>query len=338
MSLLNQVLQDLEKRNAEKTPEYQQLSHVRVNAIDQSKSYYLVFAIVCITGIIAAIFFYTQKTPETLEKLQIVKQQVAKQSVAKQTANISIKKKPPTPNTVRSTHTATKTIQSNKQQIKSDNSAGQKKQPTKIISKQQITKKKLINQTVKKLSNEQKAEQYYLQAKKQQLNSDKQKNLELAIQLNPLQINARLLLTNTLLQQGLTNQSAALLDQSLELFPQNLRLITLRSQLFLQRKQAQDALSILHRIDEKHVQDETYLGLLAAAYQQNNDNSNSLKTYQKLLLINPQKAEHWLGLAIALEKQEHPQQALNAYQQALNKKTLKPVIVSYIKQRISILK
>jgi Flp pilus assembly protein TadD len=350
MSLLNQVLQDLEKRNAEKTPEYQQLSHVRATTVNPSKSYYLVFAIVCITGIITAIFFYTQKTPDTLEEQQIVKQQIAKQSVAKQTANISIKKKPPTkpptPNTARSTHTATttktktktKTIQSDKQQIKSGNSAGQKKQQTKIISKQKITKKKLINQTVKKLSNEEKAEQYYLQAKKQQLNSDKQKNLELAIQLNPQHINARLLLSNTLLQQGLTNQSTALLDQSLELFPQNLRLITLRSQLFLQRKQAQDALSILHRIDENHVQDETYLGLLAAAYQQNNDNFNSLKTYQKLLLINPQKAEHWLGLAIALEKQEHPQQALNAYQQALNKKTLKPVIVSYIKQRISILK
>jgi len=375
MSLLNQVLQDLEKRNAENLPEQLKLSNLKAITIKPSRSYYLPFAILCITGIIAIIIFTAQKTPGTLEKPDIAKQSIVKQSVAIQTSANVIKKIPPkqpsVPEPVHSINSpisygmldsllnslwgkmytdntfgtiniykaqASKTIQTSSQQIGSGYSARQKKQPAKIKAKRKTIRKKPKDQTIKKPSNKQKAEHYFLLAEKQQHHSDKQKNLELAILLNPQHINARLLLTNTLLQQGLTIQSAKLLDQSLVLFPQNLQFITLRSQLFLQQKQAQDALNILHLIDENYVQDETYLSLLAAAYQQNNDNFNSLKTYQKLLNINPQKAEYWLGLAIALEKQGYPQQARNAYQQALDKNTLKPVILSYIKQRISILK
>ena len=328
MSLLNQVLQDLEKRNAENIPEHQPLSKVKAITNNQGRSTYLPFAILCITGIIAIIVFNIQKTPETLEERNIVKQ-----SLAIPTPNNILKKtplkKPSIPKAVPSKHKtlAAKKNQQNKQQTESG-----------ISTKQNTIKKKPENRSVKKLTNEQKAEQYFSLAKKQQSNSDKQKNLQLAIQLNPQHINARLLLTNILLQQGLTLQATILLDQSLMLFPHNLQFITLRSQLFLQEKQAQNALNILHHIDKNQVQDETYLSLLAAAYQQNNDNLNSLNTYQKLVKINPHKAEYWLGLAIAQEKQLHPQQALYSYQQALNKNTLKPVIVNYIKERISILK
>ena len=91
-------------------------------------------------------------------------------------------------------------------------------------------------------------------------------------------------------------------------------------------------------MDASYIQDETYLGLLAATYQQKNNYSKSLEVYQKLVTINPDKAEYWLGLAIAYENQAEKPQALHAYQQALNKNPLKTVIVSYIKQRISILK
>ena len=325
MSLLNQVLQDLEKRNAENIPEHQQLSKIKVISINQGRSTYFPFAIFCIIGIISITIFNTQKTLETREERNIVKQ-----SLAIPAPNNILKKaplkKPSIPNVILS-KPKTQTAKNKKQQTESG-----------ISTKQKTIKKKPEHQTVKKLSNEQKAAQYFSLAKQQQSNGDKQKNLELAIQLNPQHINARLLLTNMLLQQGLTLQAAILLDQSLMLFPQNLQFITLRSQLFLQKKQAQNALNILHHIDKNQVQDETYLSLLAAAHQQNNDNLNSLTTYQKLVKINPQKAEYWLGLAIAQEKQDHPHLALNAYQQALNKNTLKPVIVDYIKERISILK
>jgi tetratricopeptide (TPR) repeat protein len=108
--------------------------------------------------------------------------------------------------------------------------------------------------------------------------------------------------------------------------------------LFLQNNQPQLALNILHRIDSRYNQDEMYLSLLASAYQQNSEDLHSLQIYQKLIVINPQKAEYWLGLAIAQEKQGNKSQALKGYQQALDKKTLKKSIVSYIKQRVSSLK
>jgi Flp pilus assembly protein TadD len=50
--------------------------------------------------------------------------------------------------------------------------------------------------------------------------------------------------------------------------------------------------------------------------------------------VNPEKAENWLGLALSEEKLGNSNLAREAYQQALNKNTLKESIVKYINQRL----
>jgi len=74
---------------------------------------------------------------------------------------------------------------------------------------------------------------------------------------------------------------------------------------------------------------------LAATYQQLQSFTNAANVYQKLVSVNPEKAENWLGFALAQEKLGNPKLAREAYQQALSKNTLKPSVVSYIKQRLS---
>ncbi|MFW5442929.1 MAG: tetratricopeptide repeat protein [Methylococcaceae bacterium] len=329
MSLLNQVLIDLEKRNTKNTPEQQPLNNIKTPPLTQKKPYYLLLAFILFASI-AGIIFYHLKEPE--------KQVKTISSSLKKIASLTLPEEKPVitfPTAIAQDIQVTKPkvstpVQKPKQKQK-PKLAETKPAPASISTKPQ---KKIF----KTFSHTQQAEQFFKSAKRQQNKSEKQRKLELALKLNPRHVNARLLLSNILNAQGLSIQTAELLDHGLAIFPQNLQFINLRSQLLLQNKQAQEALIVLQNIDESQVQNETYLSLLASAYQQNNNNLKSLQLYQQLLTINPLKAEYWLGLAIAAEKQGNTKQALKAYQEALNKNTLKSVIVSYIKQRISILK
>ena len=159
--------------------------------------------------------------------------------------------------------------------------------------------------------------------------------LEQALNLDPRHLKARLLLAKTLHSQGQADKTGEFLDQSLALFPDNLQFINTRAQLFLQQKNPDGALRILQRIDLANSSNETYLSLLAAAYQQLQSFTNAAGIYQKLVSVNPEKAENWLGFALAQEKLGNAKLAREAYQQALGKNTLQPSVASYVKQRLS---
>ncbi|MGZ4990975.1 MAG: tetratricopeptide repeat protein [Methylobacter sp.] len=159
--------------------------------------------------------------------------------------------------------------------------------------------------------------------------------LEQALQLDPRHLKARLLLAKTLHNQGQISKTAEFLDQSLILFPDNLQFINTRAQLYLQQKNPSGALKTLQRIDLSNNSNETYLSLLAATYQQLQFFADAAKVYQRLASINPEKAENWLGLALSEEKLGNPKLAREAYEQALNKNTLKESVTDYVKQRLT---
>jgi len=325
MSLLNQVLLDLEKRNAETAPEQHLLSNVKTISPSQKKTYALPLVLIFFTGMMFFVFYGLNEeentanfnnSPKKIKPLILPK----KKLIIKSTYNIVNISQPKAEKTSTFTHPI------------------QKPQAPEIKKQLAPVSKKTKTTTIKTVSKTQQAEQLFRTAKLEQNKAEKQRKLNLILKLNPHHINARLLLSNILLNMGLTHQVEDLVDQGLALFPQNLQFINLRSQLLLQNKQPQAALAMLQKVNANHIQNEIYLSLLASAYQQNNNNLKSLLTYQKLLKINPHKAEYWLGLAISMEKQGDSKQALSAYQHALDKNTLKNIIVSYIKQRISILK
>jgi Flp pilus assembly protein TadD len=159
--------------------------------------------------------------------------------------------------------------------------------------------------------------------------------LEQVLNLDPRHLKARLLLAKTLHSQGQVNKTADFLDQSLILFPDNLQFINTRAQLYLQQKNPNAALKTLQHIGVANNSNETYLSLLAATYQQLGSFIDAAKIYQKLLTVNPEKAESWLGLALSQEKLGNLKLAREAYQQALSKNALKESITIYIKQRLT---
>ncbi len=334
MSLLNQVLQDLEKRNAEQDIMQNQGSEIKTVADQPKSSFYFLLVLFCVALIVVFIafgFLKEENTDSVIEQDTLLAKIPAKLKTSTLPKLVPLKK--------------TKTTLAVKPAVtvKKPEPSQQKIQIPKIIDEQKpVSAAAIVSQAIRKplakpIDNKQKAKQLFTSINKQQNKANLRPDLELILKLNPEHLKARLFLANTLMLQGLANEAASVLDQGLKLFPQSLPLINLRSQLYLQKKQATAALLILQNIDFEYQQDEAYLSLLAVAYQQNNENLKSLASYQSLIIINPQQAKYWLGLAVAWEKQGNKSQALNAYQQALNKNTLKASIVSYIRQRIAAL-
>ncbi len=158
--------------------------------------------------------------------------------------------------------------------------------------------------------------------------------LEQVLKLDPRHLKARLLLAKTLHNQGQVDKTADFLDQSLALFPDNLQFINTRAQIFLQQKNPNGALKTLQHVELTNSSNEAYLSLLAASYQQQQSFSNAASIYQRLVAVNPDKAESWLGLALSHEKLGNVKLAREAYQQALGKNTLKQSVADSIKQRL----
>lgn len=164
-------------------------------------------------------------------------------------------------------------------------------------------------------------------------------NLYEALQFNPNHLPARTLLLQTLLKSRTTAplEIGHFVDDSLRLFPGNLLFVKTRAHLYAQQKNYPAALSTLAQIDADTVDDPVYLSLLAASHQQLQHFPQAARVYQRLCQIQPEKAEHWLGLGVSRDKLNQAQAAAQAYRQALDKNTLNAEVVSYIKQRLGAL-
>lgn len=190
---------------------------------------------------------------------------------------------------------------------------------------------------VKTSTPKQQAEALYRQAQHSASSLMAKENLKEALQLDPHYLPARTLLLQTLMKSRADAELGEFLDDSLALFPSNLLFIKTRAHLYVRQKNFAAAVKLLERIDADTVDDSAYLALLAAGYQQLQHLPQAARIYQRLSQIQPDKAENWLGLAIAQDKLNQSQAAVQAYRQALDKKTLNAEVVSYIKQRLTAL-
>lgn len=191
--------------------------------------------------------------------------------------------------------------------------------------------------TAKASTSSEQAEELYRQAQRSVSALMIKENLKEALQLEPRHLPARTLLLQTLMKSHADAELGEFADESLALFPSNLLFIKTRAHLYVQHKNFAGAVNLLERIDADTVDDSTYLALLAASYQQLQRFPQAARIYQQLSQIQPDKAENWLGLAVAQDKLNQGQAAAQSYRQALDKKTLNAEVVSYIKQRLTAL-
>jgi MSHA biogenesis protein MshN len=139
-----------------------------------------------------------------------------------------------------------------------------------------------------------------------------------------------------LIYQSRFEEAGTLIDSLLRNQPTNAQLNLLRAQIYLKQNQPAQALTHLQQISPPQPT-EYFLSLQAAAWQQTGDHTLALPNYQKLVKMAPGKAEYWLGLGLSAEHQQLTELAQNAYREALNQGTLSSTVVNYIQQRLQIL-
>jgi Flp pilus assembly protein TadD len=191
---------------------------------------------------------------------------------------------------------------------------------------------------VKATSPAQQAEALYKRARAGTAMSTIREDLLDTLNLEPTHLPARTLLLQTLLKyRASPAEIAAFVQESLELFPKNLLFVKTQAHLYVQQKNFAAAVSLLERIDSNTVDDPAYLALLAAGYQQQQQFARAEPIYRRLTELQADKAEYWLGLAMNQDKLNQTQAAAESYRQALDKNTLNAEVASYIKQRLDAL-
>jgi len=133
------------------------------------------------------------------------------------------------------------------------------------------------------------------------------------------------------------DKAERLLAEGLVTDPHQLALARPYAQLLSARGELVPALEALDRAIAQRQADAETLALRAAILYRIGRHAESASDYQQALQVQPNQALWWTGLAVALEQSHRSTQALEAYQHAAKLPLGKPVD-DYVKQRIQVLR
>lgn len=145
---------------------------------------------------------------------------------------------------------------------------------------------------------------------------------------------AREALAAILTQKGDISAADKVLQKGIELQPGYLPFIQLRAELLVSEGKLNPALKLMRSAAPSLATHLDYYSFIAALYQQVGEYKLSAKLYEQLLSINPNKAPWWIGLAIAFEAQEMPNEAANAFGRAYSSNELTPELRAFVEDRM----
>lgn len=161
--------------------------------------------------------------------------------------------------------------------------------------------------------------------------------LQQALRLQPRWSEPRTKLANIYLERQQLNQAQSLLTQGLQLDPASAVWAMMQARILLSQDAIQSAIQGLEQARRAGADDVNLNLLLAALYPRDQRLRDAAEVYQQVLATDPQQGKAWLGLAIVLEGMGQPTDALSAFQQAQRSGGHAPQVSSYIQQRIAAL-
>lgn len=126
------------------------------------------------------------------------------------------------------------------------------------------------------------------------------------------------LLASSLIQRRRHQSATSALEAGLEQAREPARLAVLLGRLLIERGEVNRARSILTEHAPPMSEAPAYHLLLAAAYRQAGEHSNAAQHYRALSEFLPRHGAVWIGLGASLESLERPQEAVEAYNRALD--------------------
>ena len=151
-------------------------------------------------------------------------------------------------------------------------------------------------------------------------------------------IKAREMLSGLYIKSGRYVEAASLLHEGITIAPSYPLFAKLYARVLLEQNNPQLAIQVLERGASASDVKTDYHALLAATYQRIKNHEKAIEIYLRLVKIKPTVGIWWLGLAISLEKSGKNKEALEAYQRAQKTGNLKTGLVKFTDNRVSALK
>ena len=153
-------------------------------------------------------------------------------------------------------------------------------------------------------------------------------------------IKAREMLAGIHIKSGHFINAAELLKEGIGVVPDYPLFAQLYARVLLEQKNPQLAIEVLNRGSSSTTMNATpdYFALLAATYQRVKNHEKAIGIYLQLVKARPNTGIWWLGLGVSLEKMGKGKEALDAYRRAQNTGSLKSGLMKFTNNRVTALK
>lgn len=196
----------------------------------------------------------------------------------------------------------------------------------------------VMHKTPRTLSPSEQADQYYDTALRALADNDvtrAESALREALNRDAGHAKAAETLATLMLQQGQRDAASRILTTALEQSPLQSRLAMLQARLFAEVGRDTEAVGILQLAQANG--DAEFQALLGALQQRLGNHSQAAIAYRQALTSAPQRGVWWLGLGISLEQDQKSAEALTAYRNALRDAALETQVSNYVRARIAAL-
>ncbi len=153
----------------------------------------------------------------------------------------------------------------------------------------------------------------------------------------PQCLSARMALAQLLQRQNKIAEAIQELKSGLSYTPESPDYIELLATLLTEEGKFAEALQVLNQMQPFIDENPSYYALMAGLYEHLEQYSIAISIYKQLLRFNPNSSVWWLGLGISLERSGDRKEAIHAYNQAREAEDLKPALRSYVESRLNVM-
>ena len=341
MSLINQVLKDLEQRHAEQlveaTHSLDGLAFTPQAANRPARRRWIVPGLLILIAVGAALaYWFWSQHVNTRSFADITSQPVvqpAPETMQAQSSGIDENKSTAVAAPVSAQHTETRVAAVKPVETAQVRAVQAAAKPAAIPEENNTP---LAKQMVP-LRPEQKAELSYqsgYQYLQQHQHRRAEQDLREALRIEAGHNKARELLTGLLIKQGRWIEASEILQRGIQISPHHRAFVTLQARTLMQLERDRQAIALLRDYAPPMHDDPEHYALLAALYQRQADHVSAVNTYMQLLKLRPNAGIWWVGLGISLEALDKQAEARHAYQQAQQSGTLHADISRYTDNRL----
>lgn len=164
--------------------------------------------------------------------------------------------------------------------------------------------------------------------------AEAQQLLAAILKAEPAHANARQVYVAVLLEQGRIDQARRLLEEGLALAPSHAEFALALARILAGQREYEAALAVMDKADRAGAGSSIFLTLRGAVLQRLGRHAEAVQAYQNAVQAAPQQAANWLGLAISYEALARIAEARDAYRHSLEVGPLAPAAREYAETRI----